>query len=161
MLRFKRPEARLAELSCRNPAHGRAARRLGRMEDEGGPVAPGGPTQRFVGVEPILAVPDVVAATVYYRDVLGFAEVWLYGEPPSHAGANRDGVQIQFSRDPELAERAAGSWLWVRIRNVEALYAQHLAAGAEIQSPLGSKPWGVCEYTVRDLNGYRLRFTGN
>jgi N-acetylglutamate synthase-like GNAT family acetyltransferase/uncharacterized glyoxalase superfamily protein PhnB len=117
-------------------------------------------TQRLRSVEPILAVRDIVAAIAYYRDTLGFPDVWQYGDPPTHAGANRDGVQIQFSLDPALAESASGSSLWLNVRNVAVLYTEHRRSGAEIIAPLDAKPWGVTEYTVRDLNGYRLRFAG-
>src|SRR5262249_730264 len=34
----------------------------------------------------------------------------------------------------------------------------HARNGATIYSPLESKPWGLREYTVRDLNGHYLRF---
>jgi GNAT superfamily N-acetyltransferase/uncharacterized glyoxalase superfamily protein PhnB len=112
-------------------------------------------------VEPILPVRGVAAAASYYRDVLGFEDVWLWGEPPTHGGANRDGVQLQFSLDPALAERVEGLGVWIRVRNVQALYALHQEKGAEIVSALEAKPWGVSEYTVRDLNGYRLRFAGS
>jgi GNAT superfamily N-acetyltransferase/uncharacterized glyoxalase superfamily protein PhnB len=112
-------------------------------------------------IEPILAVRDVATAATHYRDVLGFEEVWLWGEPPTHGGANRDGVALQFSLNPALAERAEGQGIWLRVRNVQALYALHQERGAEIVATLEPKPWGVSEYTVRDLNGYRLRFAGS
>jgi GNAT superfamily N-acetyltransferase/uncharacterized glyoxalase superfamily protein PhnB len=118
------------------------------------------PTTGLVTLEPILAVRDVATAAAYYRDVLGFAEVWLWGEPPTHGGANWDGVQVQFSLNPSLAESAEGRDLWLRVRNVQAMYALHQERGAEIVEPLEAKPWGVSEYTLRDLNGYRLRFAG-
>jgi catechol 2,3-dioxygenase-like lactoylglutathione lyase family enzyme/GNAT superfamily N-acetyltransferase len=118
-------------------------------------------TVRVLMLEPILAVRDVVAATAYWRDVLGFEEVWLWGEPPIHGGANQDGVALQFCLDPALAERAEGQQFWIRVRNVQATYALHQERGAEIVTPLEPKPWGVSEYVVRDPDGYRLRFAGS
>jgi GNAT superfamily N-acetyltransferase/uncharacterized glyoxalase superfamily protein PhnB len=112
-------------------------------------------------MEPILAVRDVTAAAAYYRDVLGFEDVWLWGEPPTHGGANQDGVQVQFSLNPALAESAEGREIWIRARNVHALYALHQERGAQIVAALEPKPWGVSEYTVRDPDGYRLRFAGS
>jgi hypothetical protein len=35
-----------------------------------------------------------------------------------------------------------------------------VAAGALIIEPIENKPWNVREYTVRDCNGYHLRFGG-
>ena len=112
-----------------------------------------------------MPVRDVPEAVAYYRDVLDFADGWMWGDPPTHGGANRDGAQIQFSLNPALAERmmleSDGPGVWIRVRNVGALYARHQERGAEIVSALEPKPWGVTEYTVRDLNGYRLRFCGS
>src|SRR4029450_3327766 len=42
-----------------------------------------------------------------------------------------------------------------------ALYARHQEREAEIVGALEPKPWGLSEYSVRDLNGYRLRFAGH
>ena len=36
--------------------------------------------------EPIFPVTDVVATVRYYREVLGFAEEWVWGEPPDFGG---------------------------------------------------------------------------
>ena len=126
--------------------------------DETRAVAENAP--RLMTVEPILAVRDVVETTRYYREVLDFGDVWLWGEPPSHGGANQDDVQVQFTLDPALAETAEGRAVWIRVQHVAGLYARHQARGAEIVAALEPKPWGVTEYTVRDLNGYRLRFAG-
>jgi GNAT superfamily N-acetyltransferase len=115
-------------------------------------------TDHFMNIEPILEVRDVPATTRYYRDVLDFADVWLWGDPPSHGGANRDGVQMQFSLNPTLAETAEGRAVWIRVQNIATLYARYQEREAEIVERLEPKPWGVSEYTVRDLNGYRLRF---
>jgi GNAT superfamily N-acetyltransferase/catechol 2,3-dioxygenase-like lactoylglutathione lyase family enzyme len=118
-------------------------------------------TVRVLTLEPILAVRDVGAAAAYWRDVLGFEEVWLWGEPPTHGGANQDGVALQFCLNPALAERAEGQQIWIRVRDVQATYALHQERGAEIVAPLEPKPWGVSEYVVRDPDGYRLRFAGS
>jgi GNAT superfamily N-acetyltransferase/uncharacterized glyoxalase superfamily protein PhnB len=115
----------------------------------------------LITIEPILAVRDVAAAATYYRDVLGFENVWLWGEPPTHGGANQDGVALQFSLNPAAAENAEGWGVWIRVRDVQAMHALHQERGAEIVATLEPKPWGVSEYTVRDLNGYRLRFGGS
>jgi GNAT superfamily N-acetyltransferase/catechol 2,3-dioxygenase-like lactoylglutathione lyase family enzyme len=120
-----------------------------------------GPAMHLLTIEPILAVRDVAAATAYWRDVLGFGDVWVWGEPPTHGGANQDGVSLQFSLNPALAERAEGQQVWIRVRDVEATYALHQERGAEIVAALEPKPWGVSEYVVRDPDGYRLRFAGS
>ena len=116
---------------------------------------------RLMSINPILAVPDVPAATHHYRDVLGFANVWAWGDPPSYGGADLDGVGVHFALDATLARTAEGHSVWIRVHNLAALYSSHQERGAAIMAPLEAKPWNVHEYVVRDLNGYQLRFTGS
>jgi len=65
-----------------------------------------------------------------------------------------------FCHQPDLAGQVEGHQHWLNVEDLDALYATHLARGATIVSPLEDKPWGKREYTVRDLNGYHLRFAG-
>jgi GNAT superfamily N-acetyltransferase len=129
------------------------------VQDE--PTERTGSAPLLTGVEPILAVRDVPATAAYYRDVLDFTDVWTWGDPPTHGGARRDGIQLQFSLNPALAETAEGRQIYLAVRHVRSLYELHRERGAEIVSALEPKPWGVSEYVVRDPNGYRLRFAGH
>jgi uncharacterized glyoxalase superfamily protein PhnB len=47
-------------------------------------------------------------------------------------------------------------FLWVR--GIQSLYESHVASSAEIVEPLQVKPWGSLQYTIREPNGYRLKF---
>jgi GNAT superfamily N-acetyltransferase/uncharacterized glyoxalase superfamily protein PhnB len=107
-------------------------------------------------VEPILAVHNVSETVAYWHEVLGFPGHWTWGEPPSHGGVSWGGVFVQFTQDPELAGRAQS--VWIRVRQIEALYEAHQHRGVPIVAPLEAKPWGFVEYTLRELNGHRLRF---
>lgn len=123
------------------------------MDHEGSTSQPG-----ISHVEPILAVRDVAASVSYWHDVLGFPGKWTWGDPPNHGGVSWDGAQVQFSQNPQLAAVSEGHSLWIRVRQIEALYGRHQANRAEIVSSLEDKPWGMAEYTVREINGYRVRF---
>jgi GNAT superfamily N-acetyltransferase/uncharacterized glyoxalase superfamily protein PhnB len=116
------------------------------------------PTPVIQGVSPILPVLDVPAAVDFYRHRLGFPDGWTWGEPPTHGGASWGRAEFQFSQQPELAGRAVGTSYFVHVSEVEELHDRHRAAGVEIISSLENKPWQWREYTVRDLNGYFLRF---
>lgn len=107
-------------------------------------------------LEPILAVPDVRAAVAYYEQKLGFSDSWLWGEPPVHAGVLWHKVGMQFSYREDFV--AIGAEFYLNASELDALYERHCEAGVEIVQELEAKPWGMREYTVRDLNGYRLRF---
>ncbi len=111
-------------------------------------------------VEPVLAVKDVSATLRYWSDVLGFENTWSFGNPPNHGGVSWKGSAfIQFSLQPDLADRGRGHSIWIRARNLDKLYEVHQRNGAAIASPPEDKPWGATEYTVEDINGYYIHFS--
>jgi ribosomal protein S18 acetylase RimI-like enzyme len=112
------------------------------------------------GSSPILAVVDLPETIRFYTEVLGFTSSWMGGDPPEFGAAIWGNVRIMFTVDPELAVRIEGQQIWLDTENVDALYALHVEHGAMIVSAIEDKPWGFREYTVRDPNGYQLRFTG-
>lgn len=109
-------------------------------------------------ITPIFACADVDAALAFCDERLGFPRAWVWGDPPTDAGARRDGVSLLFTRNADLAERARGTEAMVFVRDVDALYAEHRQRGALILSPLEDKPWQLREYSVELPPGYRLRF---
>jgi GNAT superfamily N-acetyltransferase len=108
--------------------------------------------------EPIFPVADVVAAVRYYRDVLGFEKDWVWGEPPDFGGVRWGKVGAMFALQSGPDSKVHGQWHSFFVEGIDALYSLHRRNGASIYSPLEAKPWGLREYTVRDLNGHYLRF---
>jgi catechol 2,3-dioxygenase-like lactoylglutathione lyase family enzyme len=108
----------------------------------------------------VLAVANVPRAIDFYREKLGFRQNWVWGEPPTFGCVGLGSVEIFLCEQPELAARVEGHQHMFFVHDVEALHAQHAAAGAPIISPPENKPWGMREYTVRDISGYHLRFGG-
>jgi GNAT superfamily N-acetyltransferase len=107
--------------------------------------------------EPIFPVADVVATVGYYRDVLGFREGWTWGEPPDFGGVRWGKIGVMFSLPSEPHVKIGGQWHSFFVEGIDALHDVHRRNGASICSPLEAKPWGLREYTVRDLNGHYLR----
>jgi GNAT superfamily N-acetyltransferase/uncharacterized glyoxalase superfamily protein PhnB len=110
-------------------------------------------------------VPDVSAAISCYTGVLGFTDSWEYGTPPTHGGASFGRAAVQFSLDPDLAERCRGlSYFFLTTAEsaqmLDALCAAMASRGGEIVVPPSDFPWGYREFTVGDCHGYRLRFAG-
>lgn len=114
----------------------------------------------LTGSSPILVAADVPATVKFYTDVLGFESSWLWGDPVTFGGAGSGKVTIMFSHQPEPIGKLEGHQLWIDVEDVDSLHALHLERGAMIISPIEDKPWGRREYTVRDPNGYHLRFAG-
>lgn len=112
-------------------------------------------------VEPVLAVSNIVETVQYWHDVLGFPQTWTWGEPPNHGGVSWQGVFIQFSLNPRLASESKGNSIFIRVKNLEALYDFHKQKNADIVEPLENKPWGMAGYTLREGNGYYVIFAGS
>jgi GNAT superfamily N-acetyltransferase len=110
--------------------------------------------------EAIFAVADVIATAKFYREVLGFESQWLWGDPPTFAGLCWGPVQVMLCQQPELVLKIEGHQHFFRCEDINSLYQRHTAANATIISDIENKPWGIREYTVRDINGYHLRFCG-
>lgn len=110
------------------------------------------------GSEPIFPVTDVAETVRYFREVLGFREGWTWGTPPDFGGARWGKVGALFALASGTDAKPGGQWHSFFVEGIDALFDFHRRNGAEIRSPLERKPWGLREYTVRDLNGHFLRF---
>jgi GNAT superfamily N-acetyltransferase len=108
----------------------------------------------------VLAVADVTQSVDYYVNVLGFSQSWLWENPPTFGCVRCGKVEIFLEQHRKLAGHVEGHEHFFGADDVESLHERHQAAGAQIISPLENKPWGIREYTVRDINGYHLRFSG-
>ena len=55
---------------------------------------------------------------------------------------------------------ARGAFIDIRIMvpDVDSYYQRCLDAGLEIVHPIADRPYGLRDFIVRDLNGFRLRF---
>ena len=52
---------------------------------------------KYKNAVPVIATDDVRSTAAYYTRVLGFAEHFVFGEPPVYAGVERDGVLALFA----------------------------------------------------------------
>jgi catechol 2,3-dioxygenase-like lactoylglutathione lyase family enzyme len=111
---------------------------------------------RFERVNPILRVRDVEASLAYWTGCLGFKQSFHWDAPASFAGAERDGIEVMFSRD---GQGEPGTWLTIWVDDVDGLYQEYRASGAEIRRAPVTLPWGVREMNVADPDGHRIRFS--
>lgn len=103
---------------------------------------------------PELPVADVERAQRHYRDALGFEIGWL--EPGKEIGAvSRDDVAIFFRRKEAPFEPAVH---WVFAADIDAAFEELCSSGARIVEPLETKPWGLRQFTVEDIDGNRFYF---
>lgn len=123
------------------------------------------PNAKITGSAPVLLVKDVQASADYYRDKLGFAGIELFGEPPNFCIARRDGFAVMLAQvgadvsiTPhwKVVKQMWNAYFWVD--DAEALYAEMQQRGAEIDYTLHTKPYGVKEFGVQDLDDHDIAF---
>lgn len=119
---------------------------------------------QFFRAETVLHVHDVAQTAQYYQEKLGFHIDFLFGDPPIHAGVSRgnwtgDMVQIQLTQIEASHPITPSGYLYIFVNAaIDALYQTYLANGVDIVNPPESYPWGLREFTIRDLNGHIIRF---
>jgi predicted enzyme related to lactoylglutathione lyase len=118
----------------------------------------------LTGVSPVLLVSDVGRAVEYWRDRLGF-DCEVYGEPPDFVVATRDAAVLLMALCKE-PEKIVPNWrivdnVWnafIRVDDVEAIYAEVQERGAGIDYTLYDAPSGFREFGVQDPDGHDIAF---
>lgn len=100
----------------------------------------------------------------YYRDMLGFATDFCYGNPPHFAGMSRDGHMIYLRHvepiTPWRADKYESELLdaYLHVDDVKTLYAEMQGKGVAMERKLCLMPWRQIEFVVRDCDGRLLCF---
>jgi uncharacterized glyoxalase superfamily protein PhnB len=115
-------------------------------------------------VTPILFVRDVPASAAFFRDKLGFAVDFLYGEPPFYGSVSRDGVciHLRFVHEPNFTKVAAHEESLIlasfEVSDVRGLYDEFSARGVDMPQKIEAQAWGGTDFHVRDLDGNVFSF---
>jgi catechol 2,3-dioxygenase-like lactoylglutathione lyase family enzyme len=116
-----------------------------------------------------LFVADIKASCDFFVDKLGFAIVFVYGEPPFYAQVKRDGGLINLRHmdrpviDPDLRDRESLLSSDMGVDTPEAikqLYLEFQAKGVTFAQTLRKEPWGARTFIVKDPDGNLLLFAG-
>ncbi len=118
----------------------------------------------LTGVSPVLLIADVDRSVEYYRDRLGFT-CDVYGDPPNFVVAVRDEAILLLALCLE-PERIVPNWrivdmtwnAFIRVDDVEAIYAELQERGVGIDYTLYDAPSGFREFGVQDPDGYDIAF---
>lgn len=120
---------------------------------------------RLNSISPQFAMPDVVVAAEYYRDVLGFEILGYFLEPPIYAIVRRDSVEIHFSKiDPKIEaapnirrrDQSIDAYIWVN--DLDPLYEELQERGANVVEAPALRIYKCYEMVVQDHAGFRLAF---
>jgi predicted enzyme related to lactoylglutathione lyase len=106
----------------------------------------------FEHADPILSVGDMTRSLQYYVDILGFSNA-TWGSD-DFTCVTRDGANIYLC---EGDQGNPGTWVWIGVDDVDALYEEYKASGARILRPPENFPWAR-EMKVGDPDGHVLRF---
>lgn len=118
-------------------------------------------TPALPGAVPEIPVSDVVAATQYYRDRMGFGVDWLEADI-ALGGISRDECRL-FLAGPAFRDRDGSAGpvsIWLNLNSnadVDALHRAWSETGAILLSEPESKSWGLHEFTAADPDGNRFR----
>lgn len=117
---------------------------------------------RLTGTSPVLLVASLERSIEYYRDRLGFS-CESHGEPPDFCVAKRDDVIILMALCDD-AERIVPNWrivdkvwnVYIRVDDVEAIYAELKERGVPIDYSIYDAPTGFREFGVQDPDGHDI-----
>lgn len=108
---------------------------------------------------PGFRVPDVRRALRFYEEKLGFHCVFkvddaLHPEVP-YAIVQRGDVTIHLSRDA-AAGSSSKPFVHILVDDVDALYAEYVAAGVPIRRPPEDSDYGLRDFVAADEDGHEL-----
>lgn len=119
---------------------------------------------RLTGVSPVLLVADLDRSLAFYGERLGFA-CETFGTPPNFAVVKRDDAILLLALAPG-DPRIVPNWhivekMWnayIRVEDVDALYAEAQERGCAIDYSIYDAPHGFREFGVTDPDGYDVAF---
>jgi catechol 2,3-dioxygenase-like lactoylglutathione lyase family enzyme len=117
------------------------------------PDSPRSAEYQLEKIMPSLPLSDVPAGVAYYRDVLGFKVNYAQADI---GVMDRDDVTILLIA--RTARHTGIGSCYVYIRDADALHAELMAKGANVQGEPVSHPWGLRDFLVQDLEGNQIRF---
>jgi predicted enzyme related to lactoylglutathione lyase len=113
------------------------------------PDVPTNNPKQFWQGAPLLMVPDVRATADFYRNVLGFKSD-PGADTPEYSVVWRDNAAVHLAQG-EDAPTGVRIFFWVK--DVNTLYEEVVQRGATIAVPIGTRPYRVRDFAIRDPNG--------
>jgi predicted enzyme related to lactoylglutathione lyase len=122
-------------------------------KDQDSPSRRDGQPQGLRQALPALPFDNVPVAVAYYRDVLGFH---INYQQADLGVMDRDAITVLLiARTTE--HKGIGSFE-IYVSDADALYEEFSAKGASILGPPVSRPWGLRDFTLIDVEGNRITF---
>jgi uncharacterized glyoxalase superfamily protein PhnB len=123
----------------------------------------------LTSVEPQLFVANIRSSSDFYKNKLGFAVAFVYGDPPFYGQVVRDGVRLNlrlvgepvFSGDIRKREGLLSASITVATAiEIKQLFLDYQAAGVPFHQALKQEPWGAKTFVVTDPDENLILFAG-
>ena len=106
----------------------------------------------------VLAVHDVRKSAKFYVEMLGFH---IVNEPPGWIFVAKDNCMIMLGECPDDMhpnELGCHSYFaYLRVDDADSYYNSLKAKGANFISEIEDMPWNMREFSVRTIDGHRLK----
>jgi len=117
--------------------------------------------KKFNRFNAFIPVKDIRQTLDYYRDALGFYDEWIMG---TDGGVRRDDMQVIFCQEPGYIKQINdGTYrlvLFWFVDNVDEIYREFTDdRKLQIVDDLATRPWGMREFSIYDINGYLIRIS--
>jgi catechol 2,3-dioxygenase-like lactoylglutathione lyase family enzyme len=112
----------------------------------------------LVGAATVFVVSDMPRSVEYYRDVLGFAVTFQYGNPTFYVCLCRDEVALHLLAASRTKRLSGNGGICVFVKDVDVVHAELAARGAKIIKPPQNYDYGMRDFDLVDLDGNQLTF---
>ena len=117
-------------------------------------------------LSPTLAVRDMKKTIDFYKNSLGFRIGMLFpdADNPEYADLSKDGMILMFIPAANLGigndeKLGTGVNLYLEIDgDIDEYYAELKEKGVEIAVDIKDEPFGIRDFTIKDIDGYQLTF---
>jgi catechol 2,3-dioxygenase-like lactoylglutathione lyase family enzyme len=113
---------------------------------------------QMVGAATVFVVSDITRSIEHYRDALGFAVTFQYGNPTFYACLCRDEVALHLLAAHRTHRLPGNGGICVFVRDVDAVYGELAARGAKVVKPPANYDYGMRDFDVVDLDANQLTF---
>jgi uncharacterized glyoxalase superfamily protein PhnB len=117
-------------------------------------------------ISPTLAARNMKQTIQFYRDSLGFkmGMAFLDADNPEYADLSKDGMVLMLIPAKNVGIGAKeklgiGVNLYMQIDgDIDEYYSELKSRGVKVVADIKDEPYGIRDFTVEDINGYKLTF---
>lgn len=117
-------------------------------------------------ISPTLAVRDMKQTIQFYRDSLGFKIGMTFpdADNPEYADLSKDGMVLMFIPAENIGigreeKFGVGVNIYMQIDgDIDKYYNELKAKGVKIVVDIKDEPYGIRDFTIEDIDGYKLTF---